>query len=157
MQHPAIVGAGRVVVGGKQIAGVVEGQFLRIAQAEAEQFEIPAVGFASQHTAAVGDFDDDAFAIGDVEAAVAEAHVDPAVGPEGEPVEVMAGDADVHAEARGENGPGRGGTGGEPPQVRDVGEPEMSVVGEDPGGGAVGDRVKACGENFGGIRAAGTA
>ena len=99
MQHAAWIGAGGVIVHGPEIAEVIEREFLRIAQAVAEDFQIRSIGFAAEYTAAVGEIDHDALAIGEAHAAVAEAHVDATVGAAEEPVQVVSGNADVHAEA----------------------------------------------------------
>ena len=101
MQHAARVGSGGVVIDGPEIAEIVEGQLLRIAQAGAEDFQVATIGFAAQHAAGVRDVQHHAFAIGHAHATVAEAEVDAPVVPANQPVNIVPADADVNAEAGG--------------------------------------------------------
>ena len=110
MEQAGLVGAGGVVVHGEEVAERIEGEALRVAQADAEDFELGAVRLAAEDRAGVGRDAAEVFraeagvlhAGPQLEAAVAEAEVEAAVGPEDEAVEVVAGDGDVDAEAGGQ-------------------------------------------------------
>lgn len=110
VEQTALVRAGGVVVHGEEIAERVEGEALRVAQADAEDFQLGAVGLAAEDRAGVGRNAAEVFraeagvfhAGPQLEAAVAEAEVEAAVGAEGEAVEVVASDGDVDAEAGGQ-------------------------------------------------------
>ncbi len=151
------VGSAGVVVVGPEVAEVVEGEFLGVAEAGGEDFEVAAVEVAAEDGAGVDGVEDFAFFGDDVGAAVADAEVEFSVGADGEAVEIVSADADVDAVAGVEDFAFGGGAVfvvGEAPEVGDVGEPELAVAGEDAGGGAGDGLVEAVGENFGVVGAA---
>ena len=122
----ALVG---VVVAGEEIPVFVEGEFLRIAQAVGEDFEIGAVEFGAEDTAFVGEHEAASLLGQDVRGPVAKAEVETSVGSDGEAVHVMPGIAEAHAVAPSHRLSGDGvavGVGAfEERQFRDVGEPEF--------------------------------
>ena len=80
VQHTAGIRSGSIVIDRPEVALVVEGQFLGIAQASAENLEHTAVGLAAEHSATVWKVDASSFAIGQACSPVAKAHVDAPVG-----------------------------------------------------------------------------
>ena len=94
-----LVAAVGVVVAGEQVAVVVEGEFLRVPQAGGEDLQVRPVGLAAEDRAGVGGDEVLAFLGGDVQAAVADREVEPAVGAHLEAVEVVAEEGDVDAVA----------------------------------------------------------
>ena len=80
-----LVAAIGVVVAGEEVAELIESQLLRVAQARGEDLELGAVGIAAQHGAGIRHGQGLAVACCDVEAAVADAEIEPAVGPESRP------------------------------------------------------------------------
>ena len=68
-----------VVVTGPEVAVLVEGQFLRVAQADGENLQVRAVGVAAQDRAGIGQGDGPPFLRLDIQAAVANAEVELAV------------------------------------------------------------------------------
>ena len=88
-----------VVIAGEQVAELIERQLLRVAQAGGKDLELGAVGVAAQDRAGIRH--GERFAVNGchVEAAVADAEIEPAVGPELEAVQVVAQKPDVNAVA----------------------------------------------------------
>ncbi|MEJ1972807.1 MAG: hypothetical protein WDM96_10200 [Lacunisphaera sp.] len=139
----ALVG---VVVAGEEVAVFVEEERLRVAQAGGEELEARAVGPAAEDGAHVGRVDRAAFLGFHVGAAVADRHVDAAVGPEDQAVEIMAGEIEAQAETAEQLGAGfRLVVAGEFPERRDVGEPDIIVADQDAGRDAVDGRAKVVG------------
>ena len=101
--HPALaIAVIAIVVAGEEIAVLVEGQLLGIAQTAREDFEIRPVGFHAKHRAFVGQINDVALFGFDVRAAIADAEVDAPVRAFDQAVEIVAGQAEVNAVAIGE-------------------------------------------------------
>ena len=152
VQPTRLVAEVGVVVAGEEVAEVVEGEFLRVAEAGGEDFEVAAVGVAAEDGARIGVGDDAAGGF-DMGAAVADGVVEFAVGSEAEAVEVVAEitDAQAVAEVEGLALVGATFAGGvlEQPEVGEVGEPDIAVAGEDVGGESVEDGVEAVGEDGG--------
>ena len=150
LHESGLVAGVAVVVAGEQVAEVVEGEFLRVAQALVNHFQAAAVGLAPQHRAAVGDHDP-VGADRDVEAAVTDGKIDPAVGAFAEAVHVVAEEGELHAEALVQRrplvGPAVVVRVAEPPEVRDAGVVDGAVADEDAGADAVEDVVEAVGED----------
>ena len=149
-----------VVVVGEQVAVLVEGEFLGVAQAAHHDFEIGAVRIAAEDAAGALAFERLAFLRRDVEAAVADGEVEFAVWAEDEPVEVVAVEGAVHAEAfeqllaliRDARALGVL----ELPQVRNASEVHVAVVGEHAGREAIEWVVEPAGEHGAFVRLAGT-
>ena len=80
VQYTAGIRSGRIVVDRPEVAFVVEGQFLGIAQSLAEDLQQTAVGFAAEHSATVWKVDAPSFAVGQARSPVSKAHVDAPVG-----------------------------------------------------------------------------
>ena len=99
----AFAGEIGVIVHAEHVAVVVEGDFLDVAEAVGEDFEVGAIGLAAEDAAFVGVVPVPAFLAGDVDAFVADAPVDAAVGADAGAVHVVAGVGDVHAEAVGDD------------------------------------------------------
>ena len=146
----ALVG---VIVDGQRVAEDIEGDFLRIAQAVVDNLEAGAVGLEAEDEAAVAVIQLATVLCQGAEAAIAEGAIQPAVGPEREAVEVVTRERDAHAEAvlSGEAGGGTavGTAVAQHPDMRDAGEVDGVVPGENPGCGAVKDVIKAVGEDTG--------
>ena len=102
VHQPAPVAGVAVVVHGEEVAVLVEGQFLRVAQAGGDDLQVRAVRVAAQHRAAVRVEQMFALLGGHVEAAVADAEVELAVRPHAQAVQVVAEEGDVDAEAGGQ-------------------------------------------------------
>ena len=97
--HPALpVSLIRVVVAGEQIALVVEGQFLGIAQPAMHHLELRSVGLAAEHRALIGQVDHGALAGRHVRAAVTAGKIQTAVGAEDQPVQVVSRETEPHPE-----------------------------------------------------------
>ena len=134
----ALVG---VVVAGEEVAVFVEGEFLRIAQAVGEGLEIRAVEFTAENAAFIGKHEAAAFLGQDVCSPVSKAEVEPSVGSDDEAVHVMARVAETHAVAPADSFPRDGmsfGVGAfEQGQLGNVGEPDLTLAGQNTGGDAV--------------------
>ena len=87
-----------IVVHGEEVAVVIEGDFLRIAQAGGIDLQIRSVGVHPQDAAGVRVPKDSAFAIGDREPVVAAGEVEFPVGPHDESVQVVAIEGGVDSE-----------------------------------------------------------
>ena len=88
-----------VVIHRDEVSELVERDFLRVAQAAVDDFEVRAIGIEAENKTFVVQVVMTAFAGGGVEPAVAHGSVNPAVGTEDEAVEVVAGERDVDAES----------------------------------------------------------
>ena len=99
VDQPRVVAFVAVVVVGEQIAVLVEGEFLRIAQAAMDDFELGTVLIAAEHRSGTRADERLAFLAGHVEAAISDAEIEFAVRTENQPVEVVAEEGDVHPEA----------------------------------------------------------
>jgi hypothetical protein len=142
-----------VVVHREEIADLVKGEFLRIAEPGREHLETAAVGIAPQDASFVVERDDAPLGF-DVAPAVADAHVEFPVGPELEPVEVVAAVRLADPEAGEDRRPF---SVLELPEVRDGGEPDLSFSRDDSRGDAVGDRAESVGEGLRVVGPAGSA
>ena len=89
-----------VVVVGEEIAGVVESELLRIAQTAVDQFQMRPVELAAEDGSALGVGDRRSFLGLDVESAVADREVEPAVGPDPQAMEIMARVLDYECRSR---------------------------------------------------------
>ena len=140
-----------VVLAGDEVAGGVERQLLRVAQAKREDLEVRAVEVAAEHGAHVGILEPLALVRHDVEAAVAHREVQLAVGPEGQPVQVVTDELEADAEPREDGLALLGDAVAVPvrqlPEVRHAGEPDLALPREDAGGEAVDHRLEAVGEH----------
>jgi hypothetical protein len=147
----AFAGKVGVVVDAEHVAVVVEGDFLDVAEAVGEDFEVCAVGFAAEDAAFVGVVEVLAFLAGDVDAFVADAPVDAAIGADAGAVHVVAGVGDVHAEAVGDDFAFVGDAVvvgiAKTNEVGGDGDVNPAVVVEDAGGDAGDDAVEAFGED----------
>ena len=92
----ALVG---VIVDRDAVAELVEGDLLRVTQAEVHDLEVRAVRLEAEHGAPVAGVVLLAFLGREVETAIADRAPDAAVVPDGEAVHVVAGERDAHAEA----------------------------------------------------------
>ncbi len=108
-----LVAAVGVVVAGEQVAELVERQLLRVAETRGEDLQLGAVGVAAEHRAGVGHRQLAAVDGRHVEAAVADAEVEPPVGPEPQAVQVVAQEA-----RRGRHSPVAGSCGDRPGRRR---------------------------------------
>ena len=75
---------------------------MRIAQAAGEHLQFAAIRIAAKHRAGVWVVEQLPLARGDAKATVTAAEVNPSIRPKLQPVNVMAADADVNAEACGQ-------------------------------------------------------
>src|SRR3954469_5497752 len=98
---PGFVAAVSVVIAGKNISILIEGELLGIAETRMDDFEFAAVGIATHDRAGIGTVNDGR-AVGDVEAAIGDGEIKFAVGTKFQAVQIVAAGADVHAKA-GEN------------------------------------------------------
>ena len=104
-----LVAAVGVVVAGPEVALVVEGEFLRIAQAHGHDLDVRAVGFAAEDRAGVGDEvlqrltrkEPRSEVRPPRRATIGDRPIDTAIGSELQPVHVMATEGDVDAETGG--------------------------------------------------------
>ena len=148
------VAAVGVVVAGPQVAVVVEGQLLRIAQAGGEDLEVGAVELAAQHRTRVRVRVGLALVF-DVEAAVADREVEPPVDPQLDAVQVVAEQRDVDAIARLQDlariGHAVAVVVPQEPQVRDAAVVQVAATRQQPGRDAVGVLVEAVGEDLRGV------
>ena len=145
-----VAGVGVVVVG-EEIAGIVEGELLRIAQAAVDQFQMRPVRLAAKHGPALGVGDRRSLLRRDVERAIADREVEPAVGPHAQAVQVVArvlvADAVAGRQLRllvGDAGPLRV---AQHPDAGDAGEVDLVLERQDAGRDAVGGLVEALGED----------
>ena len=101
--NPAgLVATVAVVVVGEQVAVVVEGHFLRVAQSTVDDLHVLAVPVAAEHSAFIRQVNVFLVDGGDVGSAVADAEVQLAVRPHGEAVHVVPEELRPQAEAGGE-------------------------------------------------------
>ena len=142
-----------VVVAGIQIAVIVEAEFLRIAQAVGENFQVRAVRVAAQHTAHVGIDQLLSLFGGDVETAIATREIELAIRPETQAVQVMAFKAVPHAVTGRHDFSLIAHAGlfvvAQHPQVRHVAEIDIPLPLQHAGGDAVFERVKSIGPDDG--------
>ena len=99
VDETGVIPAVAVVVVGEQVAELIECEFLRIAQAAMDHFQFGAVGVAAEHGPVARADKLFSFLARHIEAAIADAEVELAIGPEDQPVQVVAVERDVHAEA----------------------------------------------------------
>ena len=78
-----------IVVSGEKISEIVEGEFLRIAEAAGEDFEVCAVRFTAQDDAFIGVIENATFFVGDIQSAIANGKIKTAVGSHDEAVEIV--------------------------------------------------------------------
>ncbi len=146
-----LVAAVGVVVAGKQIAEVVEGEFLGISQAGGVDFEVRPVRLAAEDRAAIRSVEVLAFLRRDVQAAVADGEIEPPVRAHLEAVEVVAeeGDVDAVAGAQGflDLGLAVAVLVPQSPEVGDAGVEDVPFAGEQAGADAVGGVLEAIGED----------
>ena len=145
----ALVG---IIVDGEGVAEVVEGDLLRVTQAEVDDLEVRAVGFETEDRAAVTGVILLPFLGGEVEATVADGTPDAAVRTDGETVHVVTGKRDAHAEAVFDDLAARfdavllGVV--QHPEFRNAGEVDRIVPGHDARAGAVEDVIEAAREDL---------
>ena len=145
----ALVG---VIVHREAVAEIVEGDLLRITQAEVDDFEVRAVRLEAEDRAAVTGVVLLPFLGGEIETTVADGAPDATVGADGEAVHVVAGERDAHAEAVFDDLASRldavllGVL--HHPELRDTGEVDRVVPGHDAGARAVEHVVEAAGEDL---------
>ena len=127
-----VVAAVAVVVGGEQIAMVVERQFLRIAKPRVNHFQPAAIRPTAEHGPAARRGQHRSFGRRDMKTAVADRKVETAIGSPGEAVQVMSQERRVYAEAFQQDlavvGLAVAVAVPEPPQTRDTGEPNRAVT-----------------------------
>src|SRR5436305_523777 len=82
------IAAVRIIITGEQIAILIEGKFLGIAQPAREDFEAGAIGIAAQDCAHFGFFDN-VCAVLHVEATISHAEIEFAIRPEAQPVKIV--------------------------------------------------------------------
>ena len=99
IHHAGSVALVRVIVHGEAVTEIIEGDLLRVTQAEVHDLEVRAVRLEAEHGAAVAGVVLLAFLGREVETAIADRAPDAAVVPDGEAVHVVAGERDAHAEA----------------------------------------------------------
>ena len=147
-----LVAAVRVVVAGEQVAPGVEDHVLGVAQALIDHLEAGAIGLAAEHRPAVGGADRAALAL-DHRGAVADGEVQPPVGAEGEPVQVVPEESHADAVAVADAAPFVGDAVAigvpQPPDVRDVGEEHVATARQHAGGHTVQRRGEVLGEHRG--------
>ena len=85
---PGWVAAVRVVIACEEISILIEREFLRVAQATRENFQVRAVGIAAQHSAHFSFFDH-VRAVLHVKTAIAHAEIESAIRAEAESVQIM--------------------------------------------------------------------
>ena len=145
----ALVG---IVVDGESVTEVVEGDLLRITQAEVDDFEVRAVRFETEDRAAVTGVILLPFLGREIETAVTDGAPDAAVRTDGEAVHVVARKRDAHAEAVFDDLTARfdavllGVM--QQPELRNAGEVDRIVPGHDARAGAVEDVIEAAGEDL---------
>src|SRR5690349_18012912 len=96
-----IAGVG-VVVAGPQVPMIVKSEILWIAKSGGEYLQMRSIGVAAQHATRIGILQNRALARLHVESAVADAEIEPPVRPEGQPVQIVPDEGNVHAEAAAE-------------------------------------------------------
>ena len=155
--NPAsLVAAVGVIVAGKEVAILIKCQLLRVAEPCCEDLELGAVGIAAQHGSRIGDGQRAALAGLHVESAVADAEIEPAVGPEPQAVQVVTQKADMNAipfvQERALVGPTVAIGIAELPEPGNTGEPDVILARQHPGADAGGRVVEAVGEDRGQCR-----
>ncbi len=147
------VAAVGVIVAGEQVAELVERQLLRVAEPRGEDLELGAVGVAAEDRAGVGDGQLAAVEGRHVEPAVADAEIEPPVGPEPQAVQVVAQEADVDAvplvQQRAAIGPAVAVGVAELPEPGDARVPDVALPCQDAGADAGGRIVEPVGEDGG--------
>ena len=145
----ALVG---IIIHGEAVAELVEGDFLGIAQAEVNHFEVRTIGLKTEDGATVMRVVFLTFLGGEVEAAVADGTPDAAVRADGEAVHIMAGKRDAHTEAFFDDLALRGDAVVlgvlQHPELRDAGEVDVIVPRHHAGAGAVEDVVELVAEDL---------
>ncbi len=91
-----------IVVSRKKISVIVERQFLRIAQACGKNLQIRAIEFTAEHGPRFH-VDQSPVPDGDVGPPIADAEIQPPVGPDGQTMQIVSTKCDADAEARMEN------------------------------------------------------
>ena len=153
----AVIG---VVVAGEEIAVLVEGELLGIAQTGRDNLQLRAVGITAQHGTGVGTRHGPALGL-DVEAAIAAAEIDFAVRAKAQSVHVMTDEGDMHAIAVMQQAALASNPDAlrvaEQPEIGNAGVPDVAVAGQQAGADTVGQVVKAVREDRGpiGLAAAG--
>ena len=134
-----------VVVAGEKIAVIIEGEFLWIAEAVAENFELGTVALAAKHRTFIGQREGFVFLRHDMRAAVAEGKVEPSIRREREAMEIVAGEGKTHAVAAAHDFAFLGFTvfreSAEGPQVWNVRTPDFAIVREHAGIDAIEQRI----------------
>ena len=152
VDEPRLIATVGVVVDGEQVAEIVEGELLRIAQARGDDLEITAVGMAAEDGTAAGIVVRLAVE-GDLVAPVADREVDSSVRPQHEAMEIVAPQRDADSIAGGELLPLPGSPVdpaiaveiSKPVQRRNAGQPHVAAPGEDPGGCPCHQAIEAVG------------
>jgi len=141
----------RVVVAGPEVAELIEDQFLRIAQACSEDFQIRAVGIAAIDDAGLAVLDDFALLVFDVGAAITDAEVDSSFGTESQAMQVVSDKGHTNSITVMEHLRviGNAVTIGiaDCPQIRNTRVVNGSVVFENPRSGTVQQVMKSAGQN----------
>ena len=97
--HPALsVALIRVIVAGEEIALIVEGQFLRIAQPAMDHLQLRTIRFTAKHRPFVGQIDHRALLRHHVGTAIAAGEVQAPIRSENEPMQVVTREAETHSE-----------------------------------------------------------
>ena len=135
VDQPRVISLVAVVVGGEQVAELIEGNLLRIAQAAMHNLELRAVGIAAKHRSVARAVKRDSFLRGDMEAAIADREIQLAVRSPNQAVQVVSEKRRVHAEAGQQflldvsHAVAVGVS--QSPEMRDASEVDVSVVSQD--------------------------
>src|SRR5690349_13759333 len=87
-----------VVVGGKQVPELIEGQFLRVPQSSTDDFQFRPVGEAAEYSAGPRSVQDRSLFRRHVEATIADGKVQLAVWPPAQAVQIVTQESGIHAE-----------------------------------------------------------
>ena len=120
------------LIPGEQVPVLIERQLLRVSQAGGEHFEFRSVGIAAEHGSPIG-IDEPLALLGhDVETAIADAEIQPPVGPERQAVQVVPAERDADAESRQQRlteiGLAVAVFVAQQPQMRDIGVPDVAAA-----------------------------
>ena len=131
VDHPGPVSLVGVVVDTDEVAPLIEGNLLGVAEASVHNLEVGSVGIKAENRALVGIGKIQAFPACDIHGAVADRSIKPPVRTQGESIEIVTGQGDTEAETGEELFPCVGNAVvigvAEGPDVRDAGEVDLTL------------------------------
>ena len=152
--HPACrIAAVGIVIARPEIAVSVEGQFLRVAQAARENFQLRAVAIAAIDRTFLVIRNDSAVLVHHMRTTIPDGEIQPAIRSDAQPVQIMAEEARAHAEAVGQRFLRLGHAVlvvvAQEPEVRDVRVIDVTAMRENAGPDALGHAAVAAGKDGG--------